>query len=136
MKFNFEKIFQKTSNLENSQLHEDFQIKEDAWLFNRRHNIATDESICLKTRFAFDKLSLLDDCPYMAKIGINLDDNLPYRYIGFAYGDKENRNTLFQWAQKFPYSELIENLDYDGVSTEASSVTIINQQDGANRIEL
>ena len=63
----------------------------------------------------------------MAKISSNLDDKIPHKYIWFAYGDDKNKSDLMKWAKKFPYSELIDNLDRNGVATTKSIITILNE---------
>jgi len=89
-------------------LHGDFRIHEGSWCYNRSHNPFLDREITLKVRFAFDDPALMDNCPFMAKIGLNQDPALHGKYIGFAYGQAKDQETLSSWAQKFNYAELIE----------------------------
>jgi hypothetical protein len=125
MKF-IERFFQKEPESQISKLHKDFRIKEGSWQFNRSFSEVADRLINLKVRFAFDNPALLDNCTFHAKIGLNLDENLAQKYIGFAYGNDKIKNALMAWAKKFPYSELMENLDADGMPIAESNITVIN----------
>ena len=109
------------------KLHKDFYIRRTPWYFNQKFNILTDSNINIKIRFGFDDPTLLNDCPFMAKISSNLDDQITHKYIWFAYGDEKNKSDLVKWAKKFPYSELINNLDRNGISTSKSIITTLNE---------
>jgi len=75
-------------------------------------------------RFSFDDPRLLDDCPFMAKIGVNEDQAVPGKYIGFAYGNDVSK--MSDWAKRFLFAEIIDRLDDGGVSTDESKKTRIN----------
>ncbi len=82
----------------------------------------------MKIRFSFDDPSLLDNCPFIAKIGLNGDSNVGGKYIGFAYGRNTDQEALMLWAQKFNFAELIVGLDENAVSTPDSKVIPIKQK--------
>ena len=86
-----------------------------------------DRDITLKVRFGFDNPALLDDFHFLGKIGINRDQNVKERFIGFAYGQDKDRNKLEEWAKKFPYAEIIIGLDRNGVITDDSQVIKITR---------
>ncbi len=105
------------------KLHPDFNRAYGQWVGNRKYFGMHGAS--LKIRFAFGDPSLLSDCWAPVKIGVNLDRNIPERYIGFAYGGTKTRDQLIEWAKRFPYSELIEGLDGSSVITKNSKVTVL-----------
>ena len=96
-------------------LHENFGICDRFWCHNRDYSY-TDGKITMKARFSFDDPSSLNECPFLAKIGLNKDPDVPGKYIGFAYGS--DAQTLEAWAKKFSFSELITELDNNGVITK------------------
>lgn len=112
-----------------SNLHPDFKIDFGQWFFNRAESMSeATNPPTIKIRVGFDDSKLLDECPFLAKIGINRDDSIQHKFIGFMYGDKDSRNRLVVYAEKFPYSELIDGLTGTGVSLEDSKITIINNK--------
>lgn len=113
-------------------LHLDFKIHEGPWYYNRHYSPFTDGKIAVKIRFSFDNPSLLDKCPFIAKIGLNNDSNVQGKYIGFAYGKIEETKSLATWAEKFNYAELIEGLDREGVSSPDSKVTPLTNKPAEN----
>ena len=117
----FERMFNKEEN-PLRDLHPNFRVKYDSWYANRYHNPFIDGQSSLKVRFSFDDPKLLDDFPFLGKIGMNLEQNLKGKFIGFAYGQDKDRQTLEEWAKKFPYAEIIIGLDHDGVIRENSQV--------------
>ncbi|MDI6734394.1 MAG: hypothetical protein QMD50_02830 [Patescibacteria group bacterium] len=126
MKF-FEKIFSK-QELERGvkNLHPEFHISYDGvWYFNREFSSLRDTGINIKSRFGFEDPSLLDGCEFLAKIGVNEDHNIPTSFIGFAYTKDAEKESLAQWVQRFPYSEIINDLDNEGVSRKDSKVEIV-----------
>lgn len=110
-------------------LHSDFKIHEGPWYYNRSYDPFLDGETNLKVRFSFNEPFLLDECPFMAKIGLNQDSALDGKYIGFAYGQAKDKEVLRSWAQKFNYAELIEGLNRDGVSNLESKITFIKSKD-------
>jgi len=123
----FERLFSQEPESEVATLHPNFRLKEGDWYFNRTFNVFTDEGITGKIRFGFDDPRLLDGCQFQAKIGMNLDAAIPNKYIGFAYARRQDFESLKEWGQKFPYAELIEGLNGDGVSTSESKVTLLTE---------
>ncbi|MFA5023509.1 MAG: hypothetical protein WC523_00935 [Patescibacteria group bacterium] len=109
-------------------LHKDFKIHEGSWYHNRSYTPLAGEEPVIKIRFSFDDPILLDDCPFMAKIGLNQDPAVYGKYVGFAYGQNKDREALTSWAQKFNFAELIVDLDQDGVSTPENKVTPIEEK--------
>ncbi len=119
----FEKIFPSEPENNIRNLHKDFKIIHDGfWCFNREFSPLTDRELNIKAKIIFEDPSLLDDCKFLAKIGKNLDMNIPLPYIGFAYGKNEEEEALKKWVEKFPYVELIRGLDREGVIKEDSEV--------------
>ena len=115
-------------------LHRNFKIHEGPWYYNCSYSPFLDRETTLKIRFAFDDPSLLDDCPFMAKIGLNQDPAVNGKYIGFAYGQAKDQETLSSWGQKFNYTELIKGLDNEGVSTSESKVTPLKQNEKHDKV--
>jgi len=137
MKF-FEKLFSKQKpELEKSvkNLHPKFNITYDGfWYFNREFSfLRRDEKIDIKSRFGFDDPALLDGCEFLAKIGVNEDPNISTSFIGFAYAKEMEKELLIQWIQRFPYAEIINHLDNNGVSTNESEIEIIKATKKINK---
>jgi len=117
----FEKMWRSEDKTGVKGLHPDFHTNSDPWYFNKVER----RSWTIKVRFSFDDPAELNDCPFRAKIGVNLDNKVPGKYIGFAYGEDKDQTTLVAWAQKFKFAELIEGLDDKSVSTAESKITPI-----------
>ncbi|MCL5012099.1 MAG: hypothetical protein M1320_01610 [Patescibacteria group bacterium] len=120
------KIFDKLPQLKRiehegsvKKLHPDFRTtKDNFWYFNRLHSdLKTNPT--LKVVFKFDDPALLDNCPFMAKIGINESDGP--KYFGVAFGTNINRAELEHWAEKFVWAHLITDLDENGVKKDGAS---------------
>lgn len=109
-------------------IHKDFPRKDENWFYNRDYNWLDDGSITLKVRFAFDDPKLLDNCPFFARVGNNLDPDVPGQYVGFAYGSGADEERLREWAQRFPFAELIIGLDEEGMHTPESKFIPITQK--------
>ena len=120
-----ERFVRRGSESEVSSPHRDFSIRAGQWYFNRELSMV-DAGVDVKVRFAFDDPALLDGCRFYAKIGINEDSKLSHKYIGFAYCRSEIKDALTGWVKKFPYAEVIDKLDRDGIATPESSVVIIS----------
>jgi len=99
--------------------HPDFRVRNEEWLFNWRK---TPEDLDCKIRFGFANTALLDDCPFYAKIGKNLDPIIPQPYIGFAYAPKSQILKLVSWARRFDRADLIVELDRNAASQHHSKV--------------
>lgn len=120
MKF-LEKIFQSKTEAKESvrKLHPDFKVTQDNfWYFNRVNSSGFPMRPTLKVIFKFENPALLDNCPFMAKIGMNESDGP--KYFGVAYGSKQNRTELENWVKKFPWAHLILDLDKSGVMIEGA----------------
>ena len=102
-------------------LHPDFSRKENGWIWNNVHlaNFGEDTPD-VKIRFGFDDSELLSGINFQTKIGMNLDPNISHKYIGFSYAPKKELDSLKDFAKKFPWAELLENLNTDGLSTKES----------------
>ena len=102
-------------------LHPDFKVLYDGfWYFNK---VKRPAMITHKIRFSFDNPQALNDCPFYTKIGLNSDQEIPNKYIGFAYVNEKQLEELKEYAKKFPYAEVIDNLHMsNGESTEKSTV--------------
>lgn len=122
MKFN---LFEKLRGKENIKyVHGDFSKRYGPWAFNKAYNPYqyAENTPNHKVRFSFDNPALLDNCPYIAKIGVNLDTDVPGKYIGFVYGFDEDVEEMKSWSEKFNFAELISGLDSDGVSKDDSQI--------------
>ncbi|MFA4955320.1 MAG: hypothetical protein WC641_08515 [Patescibacteria group bacterium] len=107
------------------KIHPDFNLREGGWFFNNIHapwnqqylGAAVDafDKRRIKTRFAFNDPKLLDGCAFHAKVGLNADESLPYKYIGFAYETTHHRKELEDWSRRFPYAEILVGLDKEWV---------------------
>ncbi|MBI5733286.1 hypothetical protein HY967_05065, partial [Candidatus Jorgensenbacteria bacterium] len=53
----------------------------------------------------FDDPKLLDDCPFVCKIGKNVDGDT--KYFGVAYGDETIQKQMKEWAKKFRRATLL-----------------------------
>lgn len=127
MKF-LERIFQpkKIEGKESVRnVHPDFKITHDNfWYTNKDYSPVHDGRINLKAVFKFEDPRLLDNCPFVAKIGMNESDGP--KYFGVAYGSNENRAELENWAKKFPWAHLILDLDKDGAIVEGAREIDLN----------
>ena len=103
-------------------LHPDFKVLYDGfWYFNK---IKRPTLITHKVRFTFDSPEALDNCPFYTKVGLNLDESIPNKYVGFAYVNEKQFEELKNYSKKFPYAETIDNLDrFNGESTDRSIPT-------------
>jgi len=118
------------------RIHPDFCVVEDTWSFNRipapidegYEGPAIDE--CdkrrIKTRFAFNDPRLLDGCGFHAKVGLNLDKSLPFKYIGFAYGTTRRKEELEKWSRGFPYSEILIGLNREWAQNKDSERIVLS----------
>ncbi len=105
-------------------LHPQFTITkfDDRWEHNRTYK-PWDGVINSKVRVLFDDLSLLDNCPFMAKVGTNFNGHIiPLKYVAFCYGNGKNREELMAYARTFPYAEIIDGLNDDGTMHEHSLI--------------
>ena len=91
---------------------------------NRYYDHFIDGQSSLKVRFSFDNPNLLDDFPFLGKIGMNLDPSLKEKFIGFAFFiDKVRISQYYKNGQKsFLTPKLLLGLDHDGVLKEDSQV--------------
>jgi tRNA(Ile)-lysidine synthase TilS/MesJ len=122
----FEKFFKVSDeNHPEDLLHKDFTINNGRWYFNRE--LRPNEEIDRKIRFGLNNLEMVDGCKFLAKIGHNLDDKIKTKFIGFAYGNKDNEENLKEWSKKFPYAEMIIGLDNNGAIKTDSKVNIIKE---------
>jgi len=80
-------------------LHPDFIISNGvSYQQNRRGELSHVEHH--KVCFTFDDISLMDDCPFVAKIGYNKRDG--DRYFGVAYARSlEQLDQVREWAMRF-----------------------------------
>jgi hypothetical protein len=101
-------------------LHPAFGLRQGPWYFNRKKDYISDTGLDIKSRFAFDSTEELQETEFLAKIGVNKDDSIPHKFIGFAYANSKDREALEAYANRFPWAELITDLDREGEYTEAS----------------
>ncbi|MDB5204632.1 MAG: hypothetical protein JWP09_660 [Candidatus Taylorbacteria bacterium] len=115
----------KPEALPTHDLHPDFKIDAEGWSWNREYNEGVDGEIVCKSRYGFNEPALLDSCPFMAKIGQNEDPEITAKWIGLAYANGARKEELVEWSKRFPYAELIEDLDVQGNGHSESVVTKI-----------
>lgn len=66
----------------------------------------------IKIAFPFDDPKLLNNCPFMCKIGENTTSIKDTKWFGIAYGYKDDGDALIDWAsRRFPRYELITDTD-------------------------
>jgi hypothetical protein len=88
------------------RIHPNFTLDFLHFQQNRPWNVsAYKEHPQIKVVFYFDDSSLLNDCPFVAKV--TLDQKLGYRFFGVAYGVKSDSEALRQWSSKFPWWSLV-----------------------------
>ena len=92
-----------------SELHPDFKIESDKWVFNHFWDSTKQGDIQMKVRAGFDEASSLDGISQSAKIGVNTDAAIHSKYIAFIYGGAVDTESLRALAEKFPYSEIIHD---------------------------
>lgn len=94
-------------------IHPDFQLVSVNFLdpqfaWNKRI-LEQNKQASVKVIFAFDEPKLLDDCPFLAKVGF--DKTNEHTFFGVAYDIEGDPEKLCEWVAKFPRAELLE---YDG----------------------
>ncbi len=85
--------------MQDVELHPDFTISNGVSYLQNRYGAAscTENS---KVCFTFADLSLMDGCPFPAKIGFNRRDGP--RYFGVAYAESlEKLDQIRAWATRF-----------------------------------
>jgi hypothetical protein len=84
----------------------------------------------IKLAFPFDEVGLLDNCPFMCKVGENIGSNHETKYYGFAYAIEEDAQALVDWGQRFPHAKLMTNLEsLTGVTTEQSNIEYVKREE-------
>jgi len=108
-------------------LHPNFSRSQDKfWYYNREYSPFVDRHVTHKVIFKFEDPRLLDDFPFLGKIGLNKEDGP--KYFGVAYGDSRNKEQLVEWAKKFPWAQLLIGLDDAGVMTDKTKFVDIAPQ--------
>ena len=83
----------------------------------------------VKLAFAFDDPGLLNNCPYMCKIGENIGANQETKFYGVAYAIEENSQELCEWGQRFPHAKLISDIDpLSGQTTNKSKIEYVKKE--------
>lgn len=77
-----------------------FRVKDDSgrqfiWFQNRYQNFG--EQLTIKIAFPVDDPSILDGCPFVAKIGDNINQE-DHKYFALIYGDKNNWQAMKEWV--------------------------------------
>jgi len=120
--FNF---FNKLEKKQEKPIHPDFKIKDNFLWWNytdfgkyireKRRDLKTYAlNGVIKVAFPFDDINLLDDCPFMCKIGENVSSQKDTKYFGIAYAYKDELEKLNEFGKKFSRYEIITDLDYMG----------------------
>ena len=122
-------------------IHPDFRIKGD--VYDREGNLRWywnwDElrdspgrkkyAHVIKLAFPFDDSSLLDNCPFMCKVGENIGASHETKYYGFAYATEEETRALSEWGQRFPHAKLMTNLEtLTGVTMDRSKIEYVKKR--------
>ena len=113
-------------------IHPDFKIKGDIyddevrrwywnWLELKPSPIRKKYAAPIKLAFPFEDPTLLNNCPFMCKVGENIGTNPETKYYGVAYATEEDAQTLSDWGQRFPHAKLITNLEPFNFGTRAQS---------------
>lgn len=118
-------LFKKIEKKEEKLIHPDFKIKDGFWFWNytdfgkyikqKRTDLHTyDLNSVIKIAFPFDEIDLLNDCPFMCKIGDNVSSQKDTKYFGVAYAYKDEMEKINRFGKKFSRYEIITDLDYMG----------------------
>lgn len=103
-------------------IHPDFRLRDGEYYHNRPWELI-DGPIVSKVGFKFDDPKLLDDCPFIAKVGINWSEGP--KYFGLAYAHDGEQQTLIDWAQRFEYVRLMQPLSRTGELTDGTQTISI-----------
>ena len=98
-------------------IHADFQTPNHRFSQNRGWDFQVVGNPQIKLAFCFNDERLLDDCPFVAKISVNLE-SCRHLYFGVAYGLDSDRAKLIEWGKRFPETKL---LTFDGKYLETVS---------------
>lgn len=114
-------------NISLESLHHDFFVNVGGdWLWNKNPALYMGE-VDRKVLFLFNEYDSehLNECPFVAKIGknVDVDTNSKYNFIGFAYGDKSASEDLKVFARRFEKSQMIEGLTDTWVSKQNAKIT-------------
>jgi hypothetical protein len=120
--FNFLKRIEKKQE---EPIHPDFKNKDGFWFWNytdfgkyikesRKDLKIYNPNGIVKVAFPFDDVSLLNDCPFMCKIGENISSLKDTKYFGIAYAYEDEIEKLEEFGKKFSRHEVIRDLDYRG----------------------
>jgi hypothetical protein len=118
----FKELFRRE---EGPLVHPDFRVRDGFWTWNynnfgtyiqekKPHLKTYDKFGIIKVAFPFDDPSLLDNCPFMCKIGKNDTSDPGTQWFGVAYGYEDDAAALEAWAARFPSYELITSTDDTG----------------------
>jgi hypothetical protein len=91
------------------RIHPDFLLGFGGFAQNRPWDRKTLGPQRIKVCFSFDDPTLLDDCPFVTKITVDLKTSC--RFFGVAYGTWSDQEELIRWASRFPIAKLFT---YDG----------------------
>ena len=115
-------FLKKIEKKQEEPLHPDFKIKDDFWWWNytdfgkyirenRKDLKLYDLNGVAKIAFPFDDITLLNNCPFMCKIGENISSQKDTKYFGVAYAYKDEVEKLNKFGKQFSRYEIITNLD-------------------------
>lgn len=124
-------------------IHSDFKVRGDiydqernlrwSWNWDEFKNSSKRKRFTrvIKLAFPFNDPHLLDNCPFMCKIGENIGSSHETKYYGFAYATEEEARALTNWGQRFPHAKLMTNLDsLTGVTTDQSNIEYVKREEG------
>jgi hypothetical protein len=88
-------------------LHPAFDVVEGDWYWNNVKQPSSEPTHKVCFYFNDEDLAKLDHCPYHAKFAQNQNEQLDFKYCGFAYPRKSSDiNALSEWVARFPRAEL------------------------------
>ncbi|MFA5773719.1 MAG: hypothetical protein WC908_03550 [Candidatus Paceibacterota bacterium] len=136
MMFNF---FNKLEKRQEGPLHPDFKTGDGFWFWNytdfgkyikenRRDLKFYDANGIIKIAFPFDDVNLLNNCPFMCKIGKNISSGKETEWFGVAYAYKDELEELKEFGKKFPNYKIITDIDNMAEIQDQSKITKYSTQ--------
>ena len=98
-------------------IHTDFQTPNHHYSQNSGWDFLGLSNPEIKLMFCFNNERMLDNCPFVAKISVNLE-RCAHLYFGVAYSLEADREKLIEWGKRFPEAKL---LTFDGKYLETVS---------------
>lgn len=95
----------------NYVVHRDFVVigdlgSQSSMLFNKIWSLK-DGMPKFKITFCFNDTKLLDNCPYVCKVGFNYEYDQNCMFFGVVYGKERDLDEIVARASQFPYQQLL-----------------------------